>query len=207
MPLNTMWQRFQSSRSNAPVEPRLSSMEIRIRDFDRLNPALTQMRNVMLVNHRGIEDFSFRTHENRREDINKRIRNARISGGLIAGISLLVGGIGIMNIMLASITERIREIGTRKAIGADGVDIFVQILVESTVIAVVGGLLGLITSEAGPARRWPLSRALLAAAMRATRSRSAPAKVPRGKSTCAWRMARSAPSSTRPSLRGARATA
>ncbi len=147
MPLNTMWQRFQSSRSNAPAEPRLSSMEIRIRDFDRLNPTLTRIRNVMLVNHRGIEDFSFRTLEDWGEDIEKFVRNARVSGGLIAGISLFVGGIGIMNIMLASISERIREIGIRKAVGAGGVDIFTQILVESTVIAVVGGLLGLVASR------------------------------------------------------------
>jgi putative ABC transport system permease protein len=147
MPLNTMWQRFQSSRSNAPAEPRLASMEIRIRDFDRMNQTLTQIRNVLLVNHRGIEDFSFRTLEDWGEDIEKFVRNARISGSLIAGISLFVGGIGIMNIMLASISERIREIGIRKAVGAGGIDIFTQILVESTVIAVVGGLLGLLASR------------------------------------------------------------
>jgi putative ABC transport system permease protein len=67
--------------------------------------------------------------------------------GAIGSISLLVGGIGIMNIMLASISERIREIGIRKAVGAGGLDIFVQILVESTVIAVVGGVLGLAFSR------------------------------------------------------------
>jgi putative ABC transport system permease protein len=64
----------------------------------------------------------------------------------IAGVSLVVGGIGIMNIMLASITERIREIGIRKAIGASFLDIFVQILVESVVIAILGGAVGLVTS-------------------------------------------------------------
>jgi putative ABC transport system permease protein len=69
-----------------------------------------------------------------------------MSGGLIAGISLLVGGIGIMNIMLASITERIREIGVRRAVGAKARDIFVQIVVESAVIGFIGGLLGLIAS-------------------------------------------------------------
>jgi putative ABC transport system permease protein len=74
------------------------------------------------------------------------IRNARLSGGIIAGISLLVGGIGIMNIMLASISERIREIGIRKAVGAGGGDVFIQILIESTVIAIVGGAAGLLTS-------------------------------------------------------------
>jgi putative ABC transport system permease protein len=143
MPLNTMWQRFQAGRSNAPPEPRLSNMEIKIRDFDRMDEALTRIRNIMLVNHRGIEDFSFRTLEDWGEDIEKFVRNARVSGGLIATISLFVGGIGIMNIMLASISERIREIGIRKAVGAGGPDIFTQILVESTVIALVGGVLGL----------------------------------------------------------------
>ena len=65
---------------------------------------------------------------------------------MIAGISLLVGGIGIMNIMLASISERVREIGIRKSVGAATFDIFVQILVESIVIAILGGLAGLVTS-------------------------------------------------------------
>ena len=70
-----------------------------------------------------------------------------MSGGIIAAISLLVGGIGIMNIMLASITERVREIGIRKAIGATFFDVFTQILVESVVIAIIGGLAGLLTSH------------------------------------------------------------
>jgi putative ABC transport system permease protein len=78
--------------------------------------------------------------------IEQSIRNTRLSGGIIAGISLLVGGIGITNIMLASITERIREIGVRRAVGAKGRDIFVQIVVESTVIGIIGGLLGLVAS-------------------------------------------------------------
>ena len=91
--------------------------------------------------------FSFyRTQEEWAESINTFIHNARMSGGIIAGISLLVGGIGIMNIMLASISERVREIGIRKAVGAATGDVFIQILVESVVIAVLGGLVGLISS-------------------------------------------------------------
>lgn len=147
MPLNTMWQRFQSSRSNAPAEPRLSTIEIKLHDFDRLNQSLVKIRNIMLVNHRGIEDFSFRTLEDWGEDIDRFVRNARLSGSLIAGISLFVGGIGIMNIMLASINERIREIGTCKAIGATGLDIFIQIIVESVVLALLGALAGLVASQ------------------------------------------------------------
>ena len=147
MPLNTMWHRFQSGLSNAPAEPRLSNIELKVRDFSQIEQTLTKIRNIMMVNHRGIEDFAFRTFEDWSADIDRFVKNARMSGGLIAGISLFVGGIGIMNIMLASISERIREIGIRKAVGAGGLDIFVQILVESTVIAVVGGILGLAFSR------------------------------------------------------------
>ncbi len=63
--------------------------------------------------------------------------------GAIAGISLLVGGIGIMNIMLVSVTERTREIGLRKAVGARGADIMLQFVVEAVVISLMGGLIGL----------------------------------------------------------------
>jgi putative ABC transport system permease protein len=98
--------------------------------------------------HKGIEDFTFRTQEDWADQIKTFVRNARLSGGLIAGISLLVGGIGIMNIMLASISERVREIGIRKSVGAATSDIFIQIIVESVVIAILGGLAGLGTSFA-----------------------------------------------------------
>ena len=69
-----------------------------------------------------------------------------MSGGFIAAISLIVGGIGIMNIMLASINERIREIGICKAVGATGLAIFVQVLIESIVIALLGAALGVVAS-------------------------------------------------------------
>ena len=146
VPQNTMWLKLKSGQTNAPAVPTLTNMEIKIHDVGRLNEALTQIRNVLMVTHRGVEDFTFRTQEDWAESINVFIRNARLSGGIIAGISLLVGGIGIMNIMLASISERIREIGIRKAVGAGGGDVFIQILIESTVIAIVGGAAGLLTS-------------------------------------------------------------
>jgi putative ABC transport system permease protein len=147
IPLNTMWVRFRSaSGSNNVPDPRLSDIDLKVQSLDKLEPALQQARNVMLMTHRGIEDFSFRTEENNVDNINIAIRNARMSGGIIAAISLLVGGIGIMNIMLASITERVREIGLRKAVGATTLSIFTQILVESIVIGVIGGLAGLAVS-------------------------------------------------------------
>ncbi len=123
-------------------DPRLSTLSIKIADIDKMDEALQQAKNVLMHSHKGIEDFSFRTQENWSEGITQAISNARMSGGIISAISLLVGGIGIMNIMLASITERVREIGIRKAIGATFFDVFTQILVESVVIAIIGGLAG-----------------------------------------------------------------
>src|SRR5437867_5417598 len=96
--------------------------------------------------HKGIENFAFQTQENWADQINVSISNARRSGGIISAISLLVGSIGIMNIMLASITERVREIGIRKAVGASFRDIFTQVVVESVVIAIIGGMLGMLAS-------------------------------------------------------------
>ena len=177
IPLNTMWLRFRaatgialssgggsssssrssgsslSSASGSTSSPefvpdnRLSTLSIKIANIDKMDEALQQAKNVLMHSHKGIEDFSFRTQENWSEGITQAISNARMSGGIIAAISLLVGGIGIMNIMLASITERVREIGIRKAIGATFFDVFTQILVESVVIAIIGGLAGLLTSN------------------------------------------------------------
>jgi len=155
MPLNTVWLKFRAAGAGAPgggsrsagasagavnaPDPRLSGLEVKIADVDHINRALQQILNVLMSTHKGIEDFSFRTQEEWVEEIDAFVHNARISGGIIAGISLLVGGIGIMNIMLASISERVREIGIRKAVGAATGDVFIQILVESVVIAVLGG--------------------------------------------------------------------
>jgi putative ABC transport system permease protein len=162
LPLNTVWMKFRSGASQIAIsyggasrtvtgttgDPRLSGLDAKLASVDVLPEALQQVRNVIMCTHKGIEDFTFRTQEDWAEQINTFVHNARLSGGLIAGISLLVGGIGIMNIMLASISERVREIGIRKSVGAATIDIFTQILVESVVIAILGGLTGLATSFA-----------------------------------------------------------
>jgi putative ABC transport system permease protein len=174
IPLNTMWLRFRAASgtagggssggsrggggsSSSPTgsignpeaipDPRLSNLSIKVADIENMDAALQQAKNVLMHTHRGVEDFAFRTQENWSEGITQAISNARMSGGIISAISLLVGGIGIMNIMLASITERVREIGIRKAVGATFRDIFTQILVESVVIAIIGGFAGLLTSS------------------------------------------------------------
>jgi putative ABC transport system permease protein len=146
IPMNTMWMKFRAAGNNSIPDPTLSDIDLKVQDLEHMEEALQQARNVLLTTHNGIEDFTFTTQENSMESINQTIKNARMSGGIIAVIALLVGGIGIMNIMLASITERVREIGIRKAVGATTLDVFVQILVESIVISLMGGAAGLVTS-------------------------------------------------------------
>jgi len=149
VPLNTMWVRFRSASGREDMaDPKLSDIDFKVASLDQMDAALQQVRNVLMITHNGIEDFSFNTQEQSIEQIKTTIGNARRSGGIIAGIALLVGGIGITNIMLASITERVREIGIRKAIGATPFSIFSQIVVESVVIAILGGLVGLAVSFA-----------------------------------------------------------
>ena len=168
IPLNTMWIKFRATAgSNNIPDARLTTMSVKVADVEHMDQALQQAHNVLMHTHKGIEDFAFQTQEAWADNISRAIRNARVSGGLIAAIGLLVGGIGIMNIMLASITERIREIGIRKAIGATFTDIFVQILVESVVIAIIGGAAGLMAS--GPA-----GETFLASFRRPTTRRSSP---------------------------------
>lgn len=144
IPLHTMFIKFRSGvGTNEVADFRLTSLNFKVPSVELLEPALQQARNVLMFTHRGIEDFTFRTQEDWASEIGTTIRNARMSGMIIAAISLIVGGIGIMNIMLASISERVREIGIRKAVGASTAAVFTQILIESVVISVLGGLAGL----------------------------------------------------------------
>jgi putative ABC transport system permease protein len=94
--------------------------------------------------HNGNYDFDITIPELllKQQQRTKNIFNIVL--GVIAGISLIVGGIGIMNIMLSSVMERIREIGLRQAIGATRKDIVVQFLAESTLISVSGGIVGIL---------------------------------------------------------------
>jgi len=103
-----------------------------------------RVRQLLLERHNQVEDFHIRNREEFKQTIEQTASTFKIMLSGIAAISLIVGGIGIMNIMLVSVTERTREIGIRKAIGAKRLDILIQFLIESVIVSLSGGILGII---------------------------------------------------------------
>jgi putative ABC transport system permease protein len=117
------------------------------RDKTRVDAMLSQITEVLRQRHNiqfaGEDDFSVATHRDLLSTVNTITDTLTLFLAAVAGISLFVGGIGIMNIMLVSIQERTREIGLRKAIGAQPVTIMLQFLAEATTLALLGGLIGI----------------------------------------------------------------
>jgi putative ABC transport system permease protein len=115
---------------------------------DDVLPAVFEITNVLRLRHKirapFVDDFAIRTQAELMQTAESVTSVFTILLGSTAGISLLVGGIGIMNIMLVSVTERTREIGIRKAIGAKQRDILMQFVIEATVLSFAGGLVGIV---------------------------------------------------------------
>ncbi|MGA7614486.1 MAG: ABC transporter permease [Thermoanaerobaculia bacterium] len=120
---------------------------------DMIPAAQEQVRTIMREAHKlndgEPDDFTVRNQTDLAEAAESSTKVMTMLLAAIASISLLVGGIGIMNIMLVSVTERTREIGIRMAVGARGGDVLTQFLVESIVMSIVGGIIGLVTGFAG----------------------------------------------------------
>ncbi len=117
-------------------------------------PAQEQISQILRRNHKlrdasdtqeaDDDDFTIRSQEELSSMMNSTMNTLTILLGSVAGISLLVGGIGIMNIMYVSVTERTREIGLRMSVGARGIDIMNQFLIESIMLSVTGGIIGVL---------------------------------------------------------------
>ncbi len=146
VPLTTVLRRFQF----ASDEAELTQVTVKVADSESLSEAATVIRSIINRRHRGVEDFKIAIPEELMRQSQKTQQIFNVVMGCIAGISLLVGGIGIMNIMLASVLERTREIGIRRALGARRKDILSQFLVESLMVSLLGGTLGVILGYAIP---------------------------------------------------------
>jgi putative ABC transport system permease protein len=121
----------------------LFNITVKVRNESDIPKAKKDIKNILIRRHAGEEDFTILSQDEMLSVMEKvfKIMTAVLAG--IASISLIVGGIGIMNIMLVSVKERTREIGLRKAVGAKNRDILFQFLAESVVLSLIGGIIGI----------------------------------------------------------------
>jgi putative ABC transport system permease protein len=146
IPLTTAQTRLANARTRDGGY-RVTTIHVDVLNEDLLEQARTQIYSYLDVAHSVTfvdeRDYSISSDAGLLATINRITGVLTIFLGMIASISLLVGGIGIMNIMLVSVTERTREIGLRKAVGARGSDILGQFLIESVLLSLLGGLIGI----------------------------------------------------------------
>ncbi len=122
----------------------LRNITVAVDDVSRIEETQQQLQQLLLLRHGGIEDFQIRNMASIIDSITETQNTLTILLGSIAAISLLVGGIGVMNIMLVSVTERTREIGIRMATGARTRNIQQQFLIEALVVTALGGVIGVV---------------------------------------------------------------
>jgi putative ABC transport system permease protein len=152
VPLTTAQVRLSGDRNLSGARP-VSLILVQARDAQSVEAAAQQMRIALReernINFRDEDNFTIFTQADLLESLGSVTSLLTVFLGLIAGISLVVGGIGIMNIMLVTVTERTREIGLRKAVGAQNSDVLLQFLTEAVVLALFGGTLGVLLASGG----------------------------------------------------------
>lgn len=150
VPISTLRNRVQGQTTGRLK--RIGSISVKVRDGYSMRAAEDNIRELLRQRHRlqptQDDDFTIRnlTEILQAQEASSKVLTYLLAA--VAGVSLLVGGIGIMNIMLVSVTERTREIGLRMAVGARGRDILKQFLVEATTLALIGGLVGVLLGVA-----------------------------------------------------------
>lgn len=149
IPITTMANRIVGRTSLYGLD--LTFISASAKNADSVNAAQFQITNLLRLRHQivGEDDFTVRTQKDILTIVGTITGALTVMLAAIAGISLLVGGIGIMNIMLVSVTERTQEIGLRKAIGASQQDILVQFMIEAIILSAAGGLIGTFIGVGG----------------------------------------------------------
>ena len=143
VPITTVYFRLESERST-DGGVLIQSISAQIEDVEDMDIAVREISTVLRLRHQitGDDDFSITSQQETIETLEETQETFVVFLAAIAGISLLVGGIGIMNIMMVSVTERTREIGVRKAMGAKRRDILYQFVSEATLLSFGGGIVG-----------------------------------------------------------------
>ncbi len=153
VPLTTAQDRLFNNRSQRTGEFLVDAILMKAVDEAAIDGAIIDASDVLRqshnINFRDADDFQILTQQDFLDAFGSVTSVLTVFLGAIASISLLVGGIGIMNIMLVSVTERTREIGLRKAVGARRLDILGQFLTEAVIMAVLGGTLGIVLGVIG----------------------------------------------------------
>jgi putative ABC transport system permease protein len=149
VPLTTSANRLVGR--NSPYGIALNYIVASARDSNSVDAAEFQITNLLRLRHKVIseDDFTIRTQKDALQTLGQITGALTIMLAAVAGISLFVGGIGIMNIMLVSVTERTQEIGLRKAIGATQQDILSQFIIEAIILSAAGGLVGTAVGVSG----------------------------------------------------------
>ena len=144
VPITAVHYRLSTDRTT-PGEIRVDTINVQVVDSESTESAKREITALLRLRHRLTDenDFTINDQQQTIETLEETTNVLVLFLGSIAGISLLVGGIGIMNIMLVSVTERTREIGIRKSMGAKRRDILLQFVVEASMLSLTGGLIGL----------------------------------------------------------------
>ncbi|MDY6939378.1 MAG: ABC transporter permease [Cyanobacteriota bacterium] len=142
LPVTTMANRIVGK--NSPYGLSVTFINVSIEDESQMRAAQFQIENLLRLRHQitDEDDFTVRNQQDLQETTGAITGALKVMLAAIASISLLVGGIGIMNIMLVSVTERTKEIGLRKAVGASAQDILLQFTIEAVILSIVGGAVG-----------------------------------------------------------------
>ena len=145
VPITTVYYRLSSQRTTQG-DINVQAINVQVESVDAMDEAIQKIATVLRLRHRitDADDFNITSQQETIETLEETQETFVIFLGAIAGISLLVGGIGIMNIMLVSVTERTREIGIRKAMGAKRQDILFQFVSEATLLSLGGGIAGAV---------------------------------------------------------------
>ncbi|MBD1929003.1 ABC transporter permease [Trichocoleus sp. FACHB-90] len=149
VPITTVANRIVGRTSPYGLE--ITAISLSAKDEDSTGAAKFQVENLLRLRHKinGEDDFTVRSQKDLLTIVNTITSGLTLMLAAIAAISLFVGGIGVMNIMLVSVTERTQEIGLRKAIGAQEQDILIQFIIEAVILSAAGGLFGTMLGVGG----------------------------------------------------------